>query len=225
MNGWSYDEMKKKLDAFGSGIDPSDPRERKRLLIVEKAAELFAEQGFRKTSVDQIAKRAGVAKGSVYLHFKSKPEILLHAVVEEKKVAIERFRELLQPERPPRWRLRQWLKAALVMSSELPLTARMLGGDRELLGVLYQLGADRGEDWLAMQHGFLAEMIDLAARPHSWTQGELMDRARVLFGLLFFANELGEERVRGGLAVERFAEILADMVVDGIGPSSKGEDR
>jgi len=39
------------------------------------AQELFAKRGFAATTIDDIARRAGVAKGAVYHHFGSKEEI------------------------------------------------------------------------------------------------------------------------------------------------------
>ncbi len=45
--------------------------------ILEAALDLFAEKGFHATSVDQIAKRAGVSKGLTYNYFKSKEELLI----------------------------------------------------------------------------------------------------------------------------------------------------
>lgn len=44
--------------------------------IVAAAVELFAAQGFDATSVNEIAMRAGVAKGGLYHHFGSKDELL-----------------------------------------------------------------------------------------------------------------------------------------------------
>lgn len=46
-------------------------------LIMEKALELFAEQGFEATSVQQITERCGISKGAFYLSFKSKDELIL----------------------------------------------------------------------------------------------------------------------------------------------------
>lgn len=51
-------------------------REEKRGLILNTALELFAEQGFYATSIDQIAKKAGISKGLTYNYFESKKEIL-----------------------------------------------------------------------------------------------------------------------------------------------------
>jgi AcrR family transcriptional regulator len=51
-------------------------RERRHLRIVSAAEELFASQGFAKTTVDEIARLAGVSKGLVYEHYDSKEELL-----------------------------------------------------------------------------------------------------------------------------------------------------
>lgn len=49
----------------------------KKQLIMEKALELFAEQGFELTSVQQITEHSGISKGAFYLSFKSKDELIL----------------------------------------------------------------------------------------------------------------------------------------------------
>lgn len=49
----------------------------KKQLILEKALELFAKQGFEATSVQQITEQCGISKGAFYLSFKSKDELIL----------------------------------------------------------------------------------------------------------------------------------------------------
>lgn len=43
-----------------------------RVLIMDAAAELFAARGVTSTSIEEIAERAGIAKGSVFYNFESK---------------------------------------------------------------------------------------------------------------------------------------------------------
>ncbi|HCG4535909.1 TPA: TetR/AcrR family transcriptional regulator [Salmonella enterica subsp. enterica serovar Typhi str. AG3] len=43
---------------------------------MEKSLELFAENGFEATSVQQITERCGISKGAFYLYFKSKDELI-----------------------------------------------------------------------------------------------------------------------------------------------------
>ncbi|MET9431973.1 MULTISPECIES: TetR/AcrR family transcriptional regulator [unclassified Streptomyces] len=53
----------------------SSRRQATRTKLYEAAVTLIAEQGFSATTVDEIAERAGVAKGTVYYNFKSKTEL------------------------------------------------------------------------------------------------------------------------------------------------------
>ncbi|MEQ6354257.1 TetR/AcrR family transcriptional regulator [Lysinibacillus sp. M3] len=52
----------------------------KKQLIMEKALELFSEQGFEATSVQQITERCGISKGAFYLSFKTKDELIISMV-------------------------------------------------------------------------------------------------------------------------------------------------
>lgn len=51
-------------------------REKSRNLIITKAMEVFAEHGYYKSSIEMIAKAAGISKGLIYNYFKSKDELL-----------------------------------------------------------------------------------------------------------------------------------------------------
>ena len=55
--------------------------------VLDAALELFMEKGFAATRVDDIAKRAGLSKGAVYLYFPSK-EAVLEALVRRAIVPI-----------------------------------------------------------------------------------------------------------------------------------------
>lgn len=48
--------------------------------ILKSAEVLFKDQGFENTSVDSIVKSAGISKGSFYVHFNSKDEIVAHFI-------------------------------------------------------------------------------------------------------------------------------------------------
>ena len=52
----------------------------KRQRILEAAIEVFSENGFFNSRVSEIAARAGVADGTIYLYFKSKDQILREAL-------------------------------------------------------------------------------------------------------------------------------------------------
>lgn len=44
-------------------------REERRTLILQMGEEVLMEKGYYEASIDEIAARVGIAKGTVYLHF------------------------------------------------------------------------------------------------------------------------------------------------------------
>jgi len=67
------------------GIEERRGREReaRRLNIVRAARKLFYEKGFKDVTVSQIARKAEISKGAVYLYFTSKEEIYSHILLSD----------------------------------------------------------------------------------------------------------------------------------------------
>jgi len=63
-----------------SGSEPGHRPDASRRQLVEIAIDCFALHGFQGTSIDRIARSAGVTKGALYYHFKDKEDLLLEAV-------------------------------------------------------------------------------------------------------------------------------------------------
>lgn len=60
---------------MGAPLGPRQPEQRSRALL-DAAAELFVEKGVGATSIDEIAARAGVAKGTFYHYFPDRATML-----------------------------------------------------------------------------------------------------------------------------------------------------
>jgi TetR/AcrR family transcriptional regulator, fatty acid metabolism regulator protein len=66
-------------------------RQERQALILQAAEEVLMEKGYHETSIEEIASRVGIAKGTVYLHFASKEE-LVFALFEQD---LEKFLQLV----------------------------------------------------------------------------------------------------------------------------------
>ena len=64
-------------------------RENRRSAILKAARKLFFDRGFKSVTVDNIAAKAEVSKGSVYLYFKSKEEIYTQILINDNIAAFE----------------------------------------------------------------------------------------------------------------------------------------
>jgi AcrR family transcriptional regulator len=63
--------------ASGHGVVPADPTRDK---LIAAAAEVFAEKGYDRAGVQEIARRAGFTTGAIYGRFRGKAELLLAAI-------------------------------------------------------------------------------------------------------------------------------------------------
>src|SRR3954447_22108974 len=73
-----------------------DLPENRRACILKAARCVFARQGYSKTVVDDIAGQTGIAKGTLYLYFKSKEDIFLAALMEDARCLEQLTRERIQ---------------------------------------------------------------------------------------------------------------------------------
>ena len=63
----------------GRTINASGKRARTRATLVDAAAQLIAEEGYDRLSMDRVAARAGMTKGAIYGNFTSKEDLIIEA--------------------------------------------------------------------------------------------------------------------------------------------------
>ena len=68
--------------------------------ILESAREIFFRDGFEAANLDEVAQRAGVAKGTIYRHFESKAELYVAVLAENADVFVDRLRQTIDPGLP-----------------------------------------------------------------------------------------------------------------------------
>jgi len=94
-------------DAGGCGGQTRDA-------ILEAARHRFFHYGFKKTTIDEIAMDAGVGKGTVYLYFDNKEEIMLTIAAGVKRNITEQMRAIAaSPVTPPEEKLRRMVMTAV----------------------------------------------------------------------------------------------------------------
>ncbi|KGP71817.1 TetR/AcrR family transcriptional regulator [Pontibacillus yanchengensis] len=86
--------------------------EKKRTLI-ETGMKLFAQKGFHETSIQEIADKSGVSKGSFYLHFDSKEDLTLNIHQYYYYGLMEEVNKVQQQELPPKESLAAQVKVLL----------------------------------------------------------------------------------------------------------------
>ena len=86
----------------------------KRHLIISAAQEVFSELGFDRARIADIARKAGVADGTIYLYFKSKDELLISLFEERVSPAMEAIEaHVANGPQDPRGRVASLIRAYL----------------------------------------------------------------------------------------------------------------
>ena len=88
-------------------------------LIVDVAQRLFAKYGFKKTTIDEIAHSAHIAKGSIYYYFDSKEDIFRAVLDKENRLWSQKVREVINRASTPQEKLRAYLVTRMKYLSKL----------------------------------------------------------------------------------------------------------
>ena len=218
MSHWTRENLDRLTREY-LGDDDGSAQSKKRARILAAATRLFMERGYKKTSIDEVARAAKVAKGTVYLYYPSKTDLLVHAIALEKTVLSARFQPLLDGSVPPTDRLRVYLETIFTSVADLPLVTRLMGQDGELLDALSELDPKTFEQQRAVGREWVAELIELAA-PGRFTPEERDARAEIVIAVQFFSVQLLSPQARGTMALDQYRPLLAEVLATGLAPTS-----
>lgn len=172
-------------------IFPLCPRARQRRKearpgeLLSAALEVFGERGFAATKLDDVAKRAGVSKGTVYLYFDSK-EALFKAAVESAVIpAVEAGEALaadhsLSPAEALRTFVFWWWEK--VGASDIGALPKLLVAE---VGNFPELGKWFHENLVMRGKRAAASIIERGIASGDFRPVVSMDVARILFAQMF----------------------------------------
>ncbi|MFI6458079.1 TetR/AcrR family transcriptional regulator [Streptosporangium amethystogenes] len=174
--------------------------------ILDVAGDLVLRWGYDKTTVEDIARRAGVAKGTIYLHWKTREELFAALLRRERVEMITEVRRRIG-EGPATLRELLRLLASGILGR--PLIRASVLGDSEVLGRLTRQKRDRtaGAE-LGDFQGYFGTLLEHGALRGDLTPAEhVTTLVSVLYGFLS-APPMLPSGCRP--ADERLAELIAD---------------
>lgn len=189
--------------------------------ILDALATLITRWGYGKTTVDDIAREAGVAKGTVYLHWPSKGA-MLHALLEREErqwqgVALDHI--TADPS------LSGLYRQALVMYWDNPLLRALLTQDRDALGEWTRSPESHARARRRME---ATHALIRAWREAGWVRADLSVTAQAYllaalsYGILMIDAFMPAEFVPPPAEV---LDAFASFVQHGLEQKSAGEDR
>lgn len=148
--------------------------------VLDAAAELLVRWGYRRVTVEDVARRAGVGKGTVYLHVRTKDALFLTVLLraQRRQVADLADRMLAEPQVVLPWSMSRLLYQRLRADD---VSRALYLGDAEVLGRLaheaagalgelaaLRTGVVREHFRLLREAGLIDDAITLDEQLHSW---------------------------------------------------------
>jgi AcrR family transcriptional regulator len=163
------------------------PGERPRQ-ILEAALEVFGEHGLAAARLDDIAKRAGVSKGTIYLYFPSK-EALFAEMVREKVLSLfESEAGRLRQAETATAQLREYLRALwqYVRSPMFPTVHRLMTAEVHKFPELVRFYV---EEVAARSMGLITDILRRGIESGEFRQLDVQAAARMLHALVIMHGQ------------------------------------
>ncbi len=190
--------------------EENDERRQREERILDAAATLLVRWGYRKTTIDDVAREAGVGKGTIYLHWKDKNELfraaLMRAQLQASAEVIQRI--AADPEGGLPHRL--WTHGMMAALSN-PLMAAIMKGRSDIFqgmagafdaGTIQQFMGDYEEYIVQLQQVGLIR-ADLPVSVISFLTGALK------IGVINTPDLLGPEYTP---SLEQLTEAISDLI-------------
>jgi len=186
-----------------------DPRDRaaRAARILDVTAELLLRHGYRRVTIDDIARQADIGKGTVYLHWKTRDDLFMAVFEREVLQALEELlRDLRQD--PGAWMLHRLARSWFLAIMRRPLLRAVFLADSEVLGKLARPGSGARE----RRHRLVSHAYFELLAEHGLLRGDLSADAVAYAFLATLEGFIQAEATAGdqqGSGIEERAELLA----------------
>jgi TetR/AcrR family fatty acid metabolism transcriptional regulator len=188
-------------------------RTKKEGILVE-AARAFARFGFRKASIDAIARKAGVAKGTVYLAAESKEDLFYQVLHREVRTWIAEVATSIDPRRPADELLATCSNAGIEYLEAHPLVKELLFGQAHLLLPSW---ADRLDELSALGRENVIQILKLGIRQGLFREDlDVEIVAELLLDLQLAYFVLHDRAPKRDVLFARRRQAALDLVLNGI---------
>ncbi len=125
--------MSSKRDGNSGPLEERSRRQERADRILDAAAELVRRWGYKKTTIDDIARQAGVAKGTIYLHWKTREDLFIALLRREDLKLAEDIKQRIAND-PAGSTLRGFVKHSTLALMKRPLMKALFLNDTDMLG-------------------------------------------------------------------------------------------
>lgn len=194
-----------------------------RQILLEKGKELFGSMGLKKTSVEDLTRAAGIAKGSFYIFFASKEELFFDIMQSEEQTLREKlYNDNLRDMPVTAERLKAFVRQGLRLVEESAIFKRLyIGEEFELL--IRKLPAEKLNEHTDRDTGFFGPLLQQWQEQGLIVQNikteVIVGAFRAIFLISLHKKELGED------IYEESLDFLLDLFCKGLINKERAEEQ
>ena len=185
-------------------------------LILDGVDALLGRYGYRKMTMEDLAAEVGIGKGTIYLHFPSKEEVVLSHIDRIVDRLLDRLREIRQEPSPVRERLKRMLVTRVMFRFDS--VGHYTQSLNDLLSALRQEFLARRQRHFRKEIALFAELVEEGRAKRAFrcddpkaTAQALLWATNSLLPYSLSAKELGRRS-----DIEAAVSITADLLLDGL---------
>lgn len=178
--------------------------------ILDAAATLLVRWGYRKTTIDDVAREAGVGKGTIYLHWKDKSELFRAAIWRASQQTTEDVMRRIAADPDGGLFHRLWTHGMLAVLSNPLLAALMQGKPDIFQGLMETLDPELLSQLVGNADAHVAQLqraglirADLPVPVMTFLMGALK------IGIINMPDTMSQEHMP---SMEQLAEALSDLM-------------
>ena len=179
--------------------------------IMDAAAELLLRWGYKRVTIDDVAAHAGIGKGTVYLHWRTREELFYAVILREQLGAIDEFLEAVRRD-PRECLLHRFVRMKFLSGLRRPLIRAAMAADPEIIG---RLGSEKSSDLGKLMGVISGEYFELLAA-HGLVRSDIsMPELQYGVGAAtigFFTGDAFLAAFDMRLSVERKADMLESVL-------------
>lgn len=189
----------------------------KREGILQAAWSLIRHYGYNKTTIDDIAKKAGVGKGTVYLYFRSKAEIMLALTDLTNERITKELEKIAAESTSPLDRLRRCLLFRVLTLFDL---VHKYPHSEDVIASMLPDIVERLKRYVRRHGELLGDILQEGTEQGDFQTDEPHEVGQLLAGLFEFLTP-PYYRFHSRTSLESFANRVIDLLISGIAPDSK----
>ncbi|GIP40063.1 putative HTH-type transcriptional regulator YuxN [Paenibacillus sp. J31TS4] len=181
---------------------------------MEAAAACFAEKGYNTTSIQDIADRLEMAKGSLYFYFRSKEDLLVAICKHYIGLFTKAFREMTSdPKLSPRERLKRQVELNLAQYAEHRDFITLFMKERfEINEEIRRLMLEMHAETIRWNQQLMVAQYGEETRPYSYDAAVLFQAmTQGYLGMAMLHEELFETEPLADYLLERLDDLVAGM--------------